>query len=314
MWWSCLREAAAGPPCHFSPTASCCRTPQKVPWAGGNSSCLPLASCFLVISSADKHIRTRTVSLRWQARHYIASWGRKGGLCGEVEGGFGKGEELSGWIANRGGGRTVWMAAWMDGRSSSWMDQTEDTTAAGPTERLPAGWAACLDKVTQTPSFLLWDGDKVELYRAFNRLTLNLFYLTFCFLLPLNVSDWQLDPTQQELLLGCFHSKSDAVLKMQRFSSIFSEIPCGSAVMQLVTTFPADLSASSSWGRLNFLVLLSDLQDWSLILMSWYVNYVRPTRLLTFTAMLALEWMQPKSCIRPLSGRIRVGQAQTSFY
>lgn len=177
MWWSCPREAAAGPPCHFSPTASCCRTPQKVPWAGGNSSCLPLASCFLVISSADKHIRTRTVSLRWQARHYIASWGRKGGLCGEVEGGFGKAEELSGWIANQGGGRTVWMAAWMDGQGPNWMDQTEDATAAGPTERPPAGWAACLDKVTQTPSFLLWDGDKVELYRAFNRLTLNLFYL-----------------------------------------------------------------------------------------------------------------------------------------
>lgn len=179
MWWSCPREATAGPPCHFSPTASCCRTPQKVPWAGGNSSCLPLASCFLVISSADKHIRTRTVSLRWQARHYIASWGRKGGLCGEVEGGFGKGEELSGWIANRGwGGGTVWMAAWMDGRGPSWMDQTEDTTAAGPTERPPAGWAACLDKVTQTSSFLLWDGDKVELHRAFYRLSVNLFYWT----------------------------------------------------------------------------------------------------------------------------------------
>lgn len=58
------------------------------------------------------------------------------------------------------------------------MDQTEGTTAAGPTERPPAGWAACLDKVTRTPSFLLWDGDKVELYGAFNRLTLNLFYLT----------------------------------------------------------------------------------------------------------------------------------------
>lgn len=70
------------------------------------------------------------------------------------------------------------MAAWMDGQGLSWMDQTEDTTAAEPTERPPVGWAACLDKVTQTPSFLLWDGDKVELYRAFNRLTLYLFYLT----------------------------------------------------------------------------------------------------------------------------------------
>lgn len=96
--WSCLREAA-GPPSHFSPTASCC-SPPKLLRAGGNSSCLLLASCFLVISSAHKHIGTRTVSLHWQARHYIASWGRKGGLLG---GGAAKvGEELSGWIADRG--------------------------------------------------------------------------------------------------------------------------------------------------------------------------------------------------------------------
>lgn len=77
---------------------------------------------------------------------------------------------------------------------------------------------------------------------------------------------------------------------------------------------PQTCPAASSWGRFNLLVLLSDLQDWSLILMSWYVNYARPTRLLPFAAMLTLEWMQPQSCIRTLSGRIRVGPARTSFY
>lgn len=56
-----------------------CSFPPRLLRTEGNSSCLPLASCFLVISSTCKHI-TGAVCLRWQERHYVASWRRKGGL------------------------------------------------------------------------------------------------------------------------------------------------------------------------------------------------------------------------------------------
>lgn len=64
------------------------------------------------------------------------------------------------------------MAAWVDGWTDGWSDGAEwirlRTTAAGLAERSSAGWAACLDKVTRTSSFLLREQGRVELYSMFS--------------------------------------------------------------------------------------------------------------------------------------------------
>lgn len=64
------------------------------------------------------------------------------------------------------------MAAWVDGWADGWSDGAEwirlRTTAAGLAERSSAGWAACLDKVTRTSWFLLWEQGRVELYSVFS--------------------------------------------------------------------------------------------------------------------------------------------------
>lgn len=127
--WSCPRETV-GPPCHFSPTASCCRPPapsppatrKKVLQAVGNGSCLPLASCFpcnLIGRQAHQNkdglAAQAGTSLRRilrQERRSEWRWGWRG---------VGKGREAE-WLEGaeeRGGGlggrQCEWPPGWMDG-------------------------------------------------------------------------------------------------------------------------------------------------------------------------------------------------------
>lgn len=133
---------------------------QKVPRAVGNGSCLPLASCFpcnLIGRQAHQN-KDGLAALAGTSLRRILRQERRSEWRG-----VGKGREAE-WLESGGGrrGRGVvngCLGGWMDGLSDPELNGYDCVyaTAAGLAERSSAGWAACLDKVTRTSSFLLWE-------------------------------------------------------------------------------------------------------------------------------------------------------------